>query len=150
MICRVINIPTKYRDNRVMTLKTYVDKSILFSSILFSPYLSVGYIGFMVCPHIDNLWITSESFGNPVFIGYCPGPVKGQPPPPKYGVRPGYLDNLREPVILNLWPVCLDFLLPVFCTTSLCVATTNKKPSTPLRTTKRIWKDLQDIEVNIV
>jgi len=81
IICRVINIPTMNINKRVMTLKTYVDNFISFFLILISPYLSISYIQFMVCPPIDNLWITSGSFGNPLFIGYRRGPVKGRPPP---------------------------------------------------------------------
>ncbi len=60
-----------------MTLKTYVDNFILFFLILSFLYLLVAYIGFMVCPLINNLWITRGPFENPLFIGYYQGACQG-------------------------------------------------------------------------
>ncbi len=75
-----------------MTFKTYVDNFILFFLILFFLYLSVVYIRFMVCPLINNLWITRGPFENPLFIGYYQGACQGLAPPKEKG---GYPLNSR-------------------------------------------------------
>ncbi len=77
IICRVINIPTTYINKRVMTLKTYVDNFISFFLILLFLYLPVSYNRFMVCPPIDNLWITRGPLENRLFIGYFWGACQG-------------------------------------------------------------------------
>ena len=60
-----------------MTLKTYVDNFISFFLILIFLYLSISYIQFLVCPLIDNLWITRGPFKNLLFIGYYWGACQG-------------------------------------------------------------------------